>query len=110
MHKGVVAKAGTRAEVMAAEAARITFTLLPGDADAVVPDLPGAVRTDITGGARARVVTVHTNDVQRTMTAVIAWASATPVTLHGLTARSASLEEAFLAVASSAAADTEVDA
>jgi len=52
-------------------------------------------------GGTGRGVVVHTQDLQLTLTALLGWASSRDVELPDLNARSASLEEAFLAVAGS---------
>jgi ABC-2 type transport system ATP-binding protein len=48
-------------------------------------------------------VTVRTNNLQETLHELLSWAHANSVELSGLDARSASLEEAFLAIAEEAA-------
>jgi ABC-2 type transport system ATP-binding protein len=55
---------------------------------------------------------VRTRDLQRTLGALLAWAGSRGLVLADLNARSASLEEAFLAVADAAGdrADPEVAA
>lgn len=107
MHRGRIVRAGTPAEVAASQPARITFEL-PPDSREPVPDLPGAVATP---NGRGTIVT--TEDLQRTLTALLDWANQRDVRLHDLNARSASLEEAFLAIAESDGApadDAEVAA
>jgi ABC-2 type transport system ATP-binding protein len=97
LHQGRIVRTGTPAEVAASQPARISFKL-PADAGEPLPDLPGAVGTQ---GRTGHSVVVHTRDLQRTLTALLGWASSRGVELPGLDARSASLEETFLAVAGS---------
>lgn len=90
MHAGVIAREGTLAEIVADAPARITFTRPVGPA---LSDL---------GVGPARVtasdsVLIETATLQQTLRAVLAWAGDTP--LHQLDARSASLEQVFLAIA-----------
>jgi ABC-2 type transport system ATP-binding protein len=79
-------------EVVDAYPSRISFVPPPG-----VP-LPVVVSED--GAGR---VTVRTNNLQETLHELLTWAHANSVELSGLDARSASLEEAFLAIAEEAA-------
>jgi ABC-2 type transport system ATP-binding protein len=46
-----------------------------------------------------RAIQLHTDDLQRSLGALLGWAAAREITLTGLDARQPSLEEAFLAVA-----------
>lgn len=55
----------------------------------------GVTRHETVGGT----VRLETRDLQRTATELLTWAHHTGVTLHGLDARSASLEEAFMEIA-----------
>jgi ABC-2 type transport system ATP-binding protein len=100
LHRGRILRTGTPAEVGASQPARISFRL-PPDAREPVPGLPGAVGTDGADGRTGRAVVVRTRDLQRTLTALLGWASARDLVLGDLNARSASLEEAFLALARS---------
>jgi ABC-2 type transport system ATP-binding protein len=70
-----------------------------------VPELPGAVGVAQYGAGAVRSVLVHTRDLQRTLTALLGWASCRGWVLQDLSTRPASLEEAFLAVAESETAD-----
>ena len=97
VHRGLVARTGTPAQVTAAEPGRISFRLPAGQ---VPPQLPGGVGTELAEDGR---VVIRTTEVQLTMTALVAWASAAAVDLDRLQAHPASLEDAFLAVAGSAA-------
>jgi ABC-2 type transport system ATP-binding protein len=95
MHQGRIVRTGTPAEVAASQPARISFQL-PKDWREPVPELAGT-RASVTG----RSVTLQTEDLQRTLTALLGWASSRDVVLGALDARSTSLQEAFLAVAAS---------
>jgi ABC-2 type transport system ATP-binding protein len=102
LHRGWMVRTGTPAEVTASRPARISFTL-PPDVRESVPDLPGALGLDDTDSGTSRNVVVHTRDLQPTLTALLGWAGSRELVLADLNARCASLEEAFLAVAGSAA-------
>ena len=93
MHQGRIVRTGTPAEVAASQPARISFEL-PGSAREPVPGLAGT-RVSITG----RNVLLQTQDLQRTLTALLGWANSRGLVLAALDARPASLEEAFHAVA-----------
>jgi ABC-2 type transport system ATP-binding protein len=95
MHRGRIVTTGSVAEVIAAHPARVTFS-----ADREPPPLPGTESVQ-RKGART---TVHTGTLQETLTALLNWAEQQNVELRGLDAREASLEEAFLAVATEAVA------
>jgi ABC-2 type transport system ATP-binding protein len=97
MHAGRIVRTGTPEEVVAAEPARIAFRLDGGVHRPDVAALAGrpAVRTTADGH---RTV-VHTDELQDTLAALLAWADRNGVRLHDLEARPGSLEEAFLAVA-----------
>ncbi len=100
MHHGRVVTGGTVAEVLAAHPARISFELpeRTGPHAALdLPVLPGAA-PELDG----RRVLLRTPDLQGTLTELLGWAARHRVELARLDARSASLEEAFLAVAASA--------
>ncbi|HEX8627225.1 MAG TPA: ABC transporter ATP-binding protein [Catenuloplanes sp.] len=102
MKAGRIVTTGTVGEVVAAYPARISFVPPAGMGAAQLPDLPGAVVADrghpgrLTAGER---LTLHTDALQATLTALLTWAHDRHVELRELDARSASLEEAFLAVA-----------
>lgn len=96
MHRGEIVAAGTLTEVVAAYPARISFALPDGMRPGLLPALPGARQLE--AGA-AGAVTVHTHTLQPTLTVLLSWAAEHGVDLHGLDARSASLEEAFLSIA-----------
>jgi ABC-2 type transport system ATP-binding protein len=95
MHRGRIVAAGTVGEVVAAYPARIRFSL---PEDVHLDDLPlltGARRPPAQRGP----VVIETATLQETLTALLGWAADRDVTLRDLDARSASLEEAFLAIA-----------
>ncbi|MFF4380157.1 ABC transporter ATP-binding protein [Kitasatospora sp. NPDC001547] len=97
MHGGQVVTTGTVAEVIAGRPSRITFEL-PAFTGAALPVLAGAEV-----GVDGRRVTVQTLGLQDTLTDLLGWARQHGIALGALDARSASLEEAFLAIASEAA-------
>lgn len=92
MHRGRIVAQGTVSEVVEAYPARISFVPPVGVA------LPVVTSEDVPGR-----VTVRTNNLQETLHELLAWAHVNDVALSGLDARSASLEEAFLAIAEEAA-------
>lgn len=96
LHQGAIVAAGSVADVVAAFPARITFHLPPALTIDALPDLVGAY--DEHGGR----VTVHTTALQAALTTLLGWAAAHDVTLDGLDARSATLDEAFLSIAGAA--------
>ncbi|MFD7906769.1 MULTISPECIES: ABC transporter ATP-binding protein [unclassified Kitasatospora] len=101
MHGGRVVTTGTVAEVIAGRPSRITFEL-PEFSGASLPLLAGAeVAVD------GRKVTVQTSALQRDLHELLGWAHHHDLALGALDARSASLEEAFLAIASEAAHQDE---
>jgi ABC-2 type transport system ATP-binding protein len=95
---GAIVREGTPAQVTAAQPARISFAL-PTGVGAPPAGLPGALESSTTADG---VVVVRTDDLQRTLTALLTWAGAHDVRLTDLHARPASLEEAFLALADAA--------
>ena len=102
MHRGRIIRSGTPAEVTGAQPARISFSLPPGIGEPV-PQLPGSVGIDETGASGgSRRVVIHSQDLQRSLAALLGWAASKEFVLTDLDARSASLEEAFLTVAMSA--------
>jgi ABC-2 type transport system ATP-binding protein len=94
MHAGAIVRTGTPTGVASTQPARITFRL-PA-ATRPLPVLPG-VATDpaVVAGA----VVLHSEDLQATLAALLAWAAANRIDLTDLDARPGSLEEAFLAAA-----------
>jgi ABC-2 type transport system ATP-binding protein len=103
MHQGRIVRTGTPAEVAASQPARISFEL-PGNAREPVPGLAGT-RVSVTG----RNVLLQTQDLQRTLTALLGWANSRGLVLAALDARPASLEEAFHAVAASGGGPVDVN-
>ncbi|MFJ8663094.1 ABC transporter ATP-binding protein [Streptomyces sp. NPDC093795] len=103
MHAGRIVLSGTPAEVTAARPARIRFTLPDG-----VPAgrLPLHLRAAEDGGR----VEIRTGSLQDDLAALLGWAREHDVRLDGLDARSASLEEAFLDIASQTSAQAQMPA
>lgn len=95
MHGGRIVRRGTVGEIVASEPARIAFELHRDD-HRHLPVLPGLIGTPATVGER---VEMRSGDLQRDLHALLAWADERDLTLADLDARSASLEQAFLAVA-----------
>ncbi|KNB49261.1 ABC transporter ATP-binding protein [Streptomyces caatingaensis] len=100
MSEGRIAVAGTPGEVIAGRPSRIRFAMPPGW---FVGDLPplaelGVLHHSELPEARGQVE-LRTRELQRTLTGLLLWARETGVELEGLDARTASLEEAFLAIA-----------
>jgi len=98
MHRGEIVAAGSLAEVVAAYPARVRFVLPDGVPPERLPAFP-ASRLEVDAAGTGWAVTVHTHALQPTLTVLLAWAAERGVDLHGLDARSASLEEAFLSIA-----------
>jgi ABC-2 type transport system ATP-binding protein len=102
MQAGRIVREGTVAEVTAAEPARIEFA--PRDARGLavalttteLPRLAGAAGDPELARGRVRLRTARLQDDLET---VLAWARERGLVLHELEARSASLEQAFLALA-----------
>ncbi|GIJ44260.1 multidrug ABC transporter ATP-binding protein [Virgisporangium aliadipatigenens] len=92
MHRGRIAAHGTIGELVRRYPARIGFA---ADGVPALPELPG-VRDSTTTGGR---VTIRTDALQETLTALLTWAQRLGITLDGLDAREASLDEAFMAIA-----------
>lgn len=109
LHRGQVVRIGTPAEVTAASPARISFALAAGVSEPI-PELPGGLSVTETERPSGRAVVLHTGDLQRTLAGLLDWATARQLALTGLDARPASLEEAFLAVATAAADHEELPA
>ncbi|HEY9367734.1 ABC transporter ATP-binding protein [Streptomyces sp.] len=95
MHKGRIVTSGTPAEVTASRPARIRFLL---------PEGLGAERLPLglKAAADGRRVEIRTYALQDALGELLGWAATAGVRLEGLDARSASLEEAFLEIASRA--------
>ncbi|MFD0147271.1 MULTISPECIES: ABC transporter ATP-binding protein [unclassified Streptomyces] len=93
MHQGRIVLSGTPAEVTAARPARIRFVLPEGVE-------PGRLPLTLKAGAEGRRVEIRTHELQNALGELLDWAREADVRLEGLDARSASLEEAFLEIAS----------
>ncbi|QMU76776.1 ABC transporter ATP-binding protein [Streptacidiphilus sp. PB12-B1b] len=107
MRQGRIVALGTPAEVTGARPARITFDLPPDRHPGDLPPLPqiGVLRHELRDG---RMV-LHTDRLQHTLTALLRWAEQARFPLDRLDARTASLEEAFLAIAGDTADDLAPD-
>ncbi|MCT4357202.1 ABC transporter ATP-binding protein [Streptomyces sp. Je 1-79] len=93
MHQGRIVLSGTPAEVTAARPARIRFALPEGVE-------PGRLPLTLKAAADGRTVEIRTHRLQDALGELLDWAREAGVRLDGLDARSASLEEAFLEIAS----------
>ncbi|SEE77200.1 ABC transporter ATP-binding protein [Jiangella alba] len=102
MHQGRIVRTGTVAEVVASQPATVSFALPTSVPRDQLPELPGTFAVD-----DGRRVELHTGTMQATLTGLLVWARDHGVELHDLSARPASLEQAFLAVASSDDVETE---
>jgi ABC-2 type transport system ATP-binding protein len=91
MREGRIVGLGTPDQLAATRPARITFHLR---APIALPDLPQVVATINSSSA----VTLETPNLQSTLTEILTWAHDHDLQLQDLTARPASLEEAFLAI------------
>jgi ABC-2 type transport system ATP-binding protein len=96
MRAGRIVAAGSPAELTADYPARISFVLPDGIGSDQLPALSHA-RPGVPSGTAA--VTVETDSLQESLAELLGWAAERHVTLGHLNARSASLEEAFLAIA-----------
>jgi ABC-2 type transport system ATP-binding protein len=96
MRAGRIVATGTPAELTAGHPARISFTLPAGVHPDQLPALPGARPVDPAGTGP---VTIGTDALQESLAALLGWAAAHDIRLGALDARSASLTEAFLAIA-----------
>lgn len=97
MHEGVVVAEGTVADIVADEPARISFTV-PSGSPQLPPLLGWGEVTPSAVGVRAHVSTAHLQDDLATL---LVWAAEHELHLDDLDARAASLEQAFLRIASS---------
>ncbi|MFF1919079.1 ABC transporter ATP-binding protein [Streptomyces sp. NPDC058221] len=100
MHRGRIVAAGTTAEVTASRPSRIRFELPAGTA-------PGQLPLSLRAAADGPRIEIRTHRLQESLTELLRWATESDVALIGLDARSASLEEAFLDIARSAADATD---
>ncbi|MFI6444841.1 ABC transporter ATP-binding protein [Kitasatospora sp. NPDC050543] len=103
MHRGRIVTTGTVAEVIAGRPARISFELPERDKEFAALALPALPAAEVT--AEGRRISVRTRDLQGDLTTILGWAARHGLALGGLDARSASLEEAFLAIAAEATED-----
>ena len=92
MRAGRIVVAGTQAELTESRPATVRFAL---DADA--PPLPALPGVAVVSGPPH--VELHTRALQPALTRLLAWAAERDLVLAGLQARTASLEQVFLAVA-----------
>jgi len=92
MQGGRIVTAGTLAEIVAHQPARIEFQRPAGD----LPRLPGVSMID-----SGSLIRIETNRLQATLAALLAWAGDRE--LAGLSAQSASLEQTFLSIANGSA-------
>ncbi|MEE6272979.1 ABC transporter ATP-binding protein [Georgenia sp. MJ206] len=107
MDAGRIAREGTIPEIVAAETAAVTFADDDGAGSLPLSSLPALAAAP----ARERGTwTLASSDLQATLTALLTEAGRAGVHLRALDARSASLEQAFLAVASSQTDATADDA
>ncbi|SNR32638.1 ABC-2 type transport system ATP-binding protein [Haloechinothrix alba] len=90
LHCGAIVRSGSVAEIVAEHPSRITFATPP----VAIPELAGS-----TVHTSATTTTVHTADLQGTLTELLSWAAERGIRLESLRASTASLESAFLAVA-----------
>ncbi|MFJ1705376.1 ABC transporter ATP-binding protein [Kitasatospora sp. NPDC088346] len=97
MHHGRIITEGTVAEVIAGRPARISFELPERAGRHETLALPALQGAQVT--AEGRRITVKTPALQADLTTLLGWAAHHGIALAALDARSASLEEAFLAIA-----------
>ncbi|WP_103532011.1 ABC transporter ATP-binding protein [Streptomyces sp. SM11] len=102
MHQGRIVTTGTIAEVTARQPARIRF---------VLPESVPAARLPLSlrAAAEGSRVEIRTPALQESLHELLEWARESGVRLHGLDARSASLEEAFLDIAKARNAPRDQD-
>ncbi len=90
MRAGEIVRSGTPSQIVADHPSEISF-VTTGAA------LPESVNRRVTRDGGRTVV--HVDDLQRELTELLCWAETNDVRLDGLTARTASLESVFLAIA-----------
>jgi ABC-2 type transport system ATP-binding protein len=100
MHRGRIAACGTVSQIVANHPSTLSFGLNEGTA---VRDLPIGGRIEQHGGR----VTVVTDRLQEDARRLLTWAAEQDVSLDRFTARPASLEEAFISIASKQEEETE---
>ncbi|HEX8497175.1 MAG TPA: ABC transporter ATP-binding protein [Actinomycetales bacterium] len=91
MHAGRIVRSGTPTEIAAGHPSTISFDRLPRTPEAI----SGITRSSHAHGR----TTLETDDLQRSLSDLLAWAGEHSVRLDGLDARSPSLESVFLAIA-----------
>ncbi len=87
MQAGRIVASGTPEQVVAERPSRITFRLPRGV-------LPERLPLNVPAAVDGRTVAVRTHELQWALTELLVWARESGITLEGLQARSASLEEA----------------
>jgi ABC-2 type transport system ATP-binding protein len=108
MRAGRIVVSGTPAEVTASRPSRIRFTLPEGVPAARLPlSLKAAWVSPCRRPEDERRVEIRTERLQEALTELLLWARREDVSLEGLDARSASLEEAFLEIAHSGGGTAE---
>ncbi|MCC3767479.1 ABC transporter ATP-binding protein [Streptomyces sp. UNOC14_S4] len=97
MRAGEIVTAGAPGEVIGSYPSRIRFAMPVGW---FVGDLPPLAELGVTRHEEQNGrIELQTHELQRTLTGLLLWAREKDVELEGLDARTASLEEAFLAIA-----------
>lgn len=97
MHRGAIAVSGTTAEIVSSRPSSLFFSLPAGLGAADLPPLSALAARAV--AQRGDGVHLTTDDLQFTATETLNWARTAGLPLADLHARSASLEEAFLAIA-----------
>lgn len=100
MHGGRIVRSGTAGEIADGHPSTIAFDRL----ERALPQQLASGVVDPASYGQPRTV-VETVDLQATLTALLDWARDEKVRLEGLDARSASLEQVFLAIADSSTDD-----
>lgn len=104
MHEGSVVVSGAADQIASAYPSTIAFRLPLGISPRDLPDIGGDIAAD------QERYTVKTRELQRDLTTLLGWANDRQLELNDLQARSASLEEAFLAIAKTGSAQLEESA
>lgn len=97
LHRGRLARRGTRAELVADHAGHIDTEVATTALREGLPSLHGEVQRDVRGSATR--LRVRTRALQADLTALLTWAATTRTELLGLRAGEASLDDVFHAVA-----------
>ena len=99
MHAGLLVRSGTPAEITAGHRSRISFTRLDlALAEDMTREL-GLLARGVDLVDEGRTTSLHTADLQATLTDLLTWCRAREVRLESLDARTASLEQVFLSIA-----------